>query len=32
MAEKIKEMDQNNWQCYKFDNGAYYYGEAGYLD
>lgn len=25
-------MDQNNWVCYKFGEGEYYYGEVGLLD
>jgi hypothetical protein len=28
----IKEMNQNNWVCYKFIDNSYYYGEIGYLD
>lgn len=28
----IKEMDQNNWVCYKFGDNSYYYGEVGLLD
>lgn len=28
----IKEMDQNNWVCYKFGENSYYYGEVGLLD
>lgn len=28
----IKEMDQNNWVCYKFGDSSYFYGEVGLLD
>lgn len=30
--QNIKEMDQNNWVCYKFGDNSYYYGEVGLLD